>query len=108
MNLPNLPSKQTALCEWRSEAPDRRDRAGVWRAGGCELLQGQRAESGTGNSKYRHRDPVRRSRSAPVKPHATGNSRVQRHCGATEPMHTERLEREGCVPAKSHGHARLN
>ena len=47
MNLPNLPNKQTALCEWPSEAPDHRERAGVWRARGCELLQGQCAESGT-------------------------------------------------------------
>ena len=27
MNLPNLPNRQTALCEWRPEAPDPRERA---------------------------------------------------------------------------------
>ena len=67
-DLPNLPNRQTALCEWRSEAPDRRESG---------MLQGQCAESGTNNTKYCHRDPVRRPRSGPVEPPDSGTVEQQ-------------------------------
>ena len=51
----NMPNESAQLAQKPQTAERERER--VRQPGGCELLQGQCAESGTSNSKCRHRDP---------------------------------------------------